>query len=179
MAQKHTVQEIAADPELWAEYIDPHGNAPFDDFTQGQREEIVFQSFGADFNDDGTPINTHGGPNRGQGRKPLDSSDPTESHSMTAPASVWRTLETVGEGNYSAGLRRVVAAYGFGAAITAVSPDDGLPVDDADLYLDPETISIVDGVGHGMFRDRATGRAVGMAQFDPADMQNLRMEDGE
>jgi hypothetical protein len=54
--------------------------------------------------------NTHGGAGRGQGRKPL-ADEPTESHALTAPASVWRLLERLGEGVRSKGLRRVVAAY--------------------------------------------------------------------
>ena len=49
--------------------------------------------------------NTHGGAGRGQGRKPLDADDPTERHNLTAPASIWRLLERLGDGNRSEGLR--------------------------------------------------------------------------
>lgn len=108
---KHTLQELASERQLWEEHIDPDDNAPFDDFTQSQREEIIRQSFGSDFNDDGTPTNTHGGPREGAGRKPLDPNDPTEKRTIHAPASTWRMLEHLGDGNRSAGLREIVAAY--------------------------------------------------------------------
>ena len=49
--------------------------------------------------------NTHGGAGRGQGRKPIDAKDATERHTVTAPASIWRLLERLGDGNRSEGLR--------------------------------------------------------------------------
>ena len=56
-----------------------------------------------------TTTNTHGGAGRGQGRKPLDPGDPTESHAVTLPAGTWRMIEQAGDGNRSAGLRRLLA----------------------------------------------------------------------
>lgn len=55
--------------------------------------------------------NTHGGPREGAGRPTLADTEPTEKHTLTAPASVWRLLERVGEGNRSRGLRVILAAY--------------------------------------------------------------------
>lgn len=50
---------------------------------------------------------THGGPRPGAGRPPLtdDPANPTEKHTVTAPASIWRLLERLGDGNRSEGLR--------------------------------------------------------------------------
>lgn len=51
-----------------------------------------------------------GGPDRGQGRNPLVPDDPTERHTVTAPGSVWRLIESLGR-NRSEGLRRLAEAY--------------------------------------------------------------------
>lgn len=90
-----------------------------------------------------TNTNTHGGPREGAGRNPLDPIEPTEKHTLTAPASVWRLLENVGDGVRSKGLRRVVAAYESRPAITMrPKPEvshygDGEPLDDGpDLRME-------------------------------------------
>ena len=57
--------------------------------------------------EDTTPAATHGGPRAGSGR-PSISAEPTERHSVTAPASMWRYIEQAGNGNRSAGLRKIV-----------------------------------------------------------------------
>lgn len=57
---------------------------------------------------DVTP-NTHGGAGRKQGRKPLDPANPTESHTITLPADIWRMIEQAGDGNRSAGIRRLLS----------------------------------------------------------------------
>ena len=44
------------------------------------------------------------------GRKVLAPGEPTEAHSITLPASVWREIERIGEGNRSEGVRRLVDA---------------------------------------------------------------------
>jgi len=42
------------------------------------------------------------------GRKVLAAGEETEAHSITLPASVWRDIERIGEGNRSEGVRRLV-----------------------------------------------------------------------
>lgn len=42
------------------------------------------------------------------GRPRLSDYEETESHSLTAPRSVWEKLAEVGEGNWSAGLRLLI-----------------------------------------------------------------------
>lgn len=44
------------------------------------------------------------------GRKVLAPGEETEAHSITLPASVWREIERIGEGNRSEGVRRLVEA---------------------------------------------------------------------
>lgn len=44
------------------------------------------------------------------GRKVLAPGEPTEAHSITLPASAWRAIERIGEGNRSEGVRRLVDA---------------------------------------------------------------------
>ena len=54
--------------------------------------------------------NTHGGKRDGAGRKPLsgDAEDLAERHSVTLPASMWRMIEAIGDGNRSAGIRELI-----------------------------------------------------------------------
>lgn len=47
----------------------------------------------------------HGGARPGAGRPPLDDTEPTERHTVTLPASLWRLLEQLGDGNRSKGVR--------------------------------------------------------------------------
>lgn len=53
---------------------------------------------------------THGGLRPGAGRPPLDDdpANPTERHTITLPANVWRRIEALGEGNRSAGIRTLI-----------------------------------------------------------------------
>jgi hypothetical protein len=49
-----------------------------------------------------------GGARGAVGRKVLAPGEETEAHSITLPASVWREIERIGEGNRSEGVRRLV-----------------------------------------------------------------------
>ncbi len=49
-----------------------------------------------------------GGARGAVGRKMLVAGEATEAHSITLPASVWRRLEEIGDGNRSEGVRRLV-----------------------------------------------------------------------
>ncbi len=49
-----------------------------------------------------------GGARGDVGRKALAPGEATEAHSITLPASVWRRLEQIGDGNRSEGVRRLV-----------------------------------------------------------------------
>lgn len=49
-----------------------------------------------------------GGARGAVGRKALVAGEFAEAHSITLPASVWRRLEQIGEGNRSEGVRRLV-----------------------------------------------------------------------
>lgn len=51
-----------------------------------------------------------GGARGAVGRKVLAPGEATEAHSITLPASVWREIERIGEGNRSEGVRRLVEA---------------------------------------------------------------------
>jgi len=51
-----------------------------------------------------------GGARGAVGRKVLAPGEETEAHSITLPASVWREIERIGEGNRSEGVRRLVEA---------------------------------------------------------------------
>lgn len=53
-------------------------------------------------------VSTHGGARPGAGRPRLDDSQPTERHTITLPAGVWRMIEQAGDGNRSAGVRRLL-----------------------------------------------------------------------
>lgn len=57
--------------------------------------------------------NTHGGPGRGQGRKPLDRSlrFRTVRATVTLTEEDAEKLKALGEGNLSEGIRRALAAY--------------------------------------------------------------------
>lgn len=48
-----------------------------------------------------------GGARGNVGRKTLTPGEATEAHSITLPASVWRRLEQIGDGNRSEGVRRL------------------------------------------------------------------------
>jgi hypothetical protein len=48
-----------------------------------------------------------GGARGAVGRKVLAAGEETEAHSITLPASVWREIERIGEGNRSEGVRRL------------------------------------------------------------------------
>lgn len=55
------------------------------------------------------PRSDRAGGARGEvGRKVLAPGEETEAHSITLPASVWREIERIGEGNRSEGVRRLV-----------------------------------------------------------------------
>ena len=41
MSKQTTIQEQAASREHWEEYIDPDNNAPFGDYSQEEREEMI------------------------------------------------------------------------------------------------------------------------------------------
>ena len=56
-------------------------------------------------------MSTHGGKRPGAGRPTIDGEDPTESHNLTAPSTVWRLLERLGDGNRSAGLRKLAERF--------------------------------------------------------------------
>lgn len=58
------------------------------------------------------------------GRKVLAPGEPTEAHSITLPASLWREIERIGEGNRSEGVRRLVEAKPVSEA-DAISRDPG------------------------------------------------------
>lgn len=49
-----------------------------------------------------------GGARGAVGRKVLAPGEETEAHSITLPASVWRVIERIGEGNRSEGVRQLV-----------------------------------------------------------------------
>lgn len=51
-----------------------------------------------------------GGPREGAGRKPLQG-EPMEAHSVTMPASYWQTVKEAGDGQWSAGIRKIVEWY--------------------------------------------------------------------
>lgn len=51
----HTVAELAADRELWAELVDVHNAAPYDDYTQDKRERLIFALYPSDFDEYGEP----------------------------------------------------------------------------------------------------------------------------
>lgn len=55
--------------------------------------------------------NTHGGPGRNQGRKPLSNTHSTESHSITMPQWYWDYVRAAGKGNLSAGVREVIMCW--------------------------------------------------------------------
>lgn len=49
----------------------------------------------------------HGGTREGAGRKPL-TDEPTESSRITMPASYWQYVKELGNGNASAGIRKLI-----------------------------------------------------------------------
>lgn len=71
-----------------------------------------------------------GGARGAVGRKVLAPGEPTEAHSITLPASVWREIERIGEGNRSEGVRRLVDAQNHDA-----NAGSGDPVDNRDNRL--------------------------------------------
>ena len=52
-----------------------------------------------------------GGARGAVGRKALMEGEATEAHSITLPASTWRFLERIGDGNRSEGVRRLVEEH--------------------------------------------------------------------
>ena len=57
--------------------------------------------------------NQHGGPRAGAGRKRL-APDGVEKRSVSLPPDMWGYVKELGEGNYSAGVRRLVEASRLG-----------------------------------------------------------------
>jgi len=53
---QHSISELAGNRGLWEEYIDPDDNAPFDEYTQEEREAMIREIWGADFDNDGNPV---------------------------------------------------------------------------------------------------------------------------
>jgi hypothetical protein len=51
--------------------------------------------------------NTHGGARIGAGRKRL-APDGVEKRTVSLPADMWELVKELGDGNYSAGVRRLV-----------------------------------------------------------------------
>ena len=55
--KNYSITELASDRGLWEEYIDPNDNGePFATLTQDEREALIKEVFGQDFDDDGNPI---------------------------------------------------------------------------------------------------------------------------
>jgi len=52
----YSISELASDRGLWEEYIDPGNFGPFDELSQDEREALIKEIFGQDFDDDGNPI---------------------------------------------------------------------------------------------------------------------------
>lgn len=50
MNSNYTVEEIAADSNLWETYIDPDNNAPFDSMTENERIDMIKEIFPAAVN---------------------------------------------------------------------------------------------------------------------------------
>ena len=59
---------------------------------------------------------THGGYRAGAGRKRL-APDGVEKRSVSLPADMWEYVKELGEGNYSAGVRRLVEASRLGVLL--------------------------------------------------------------
>lgn len=55
--------------------------------------------------------NRHGGPGRGQGRKPLSATEPTKGTSATLTLVQIEKIRAIGGGNFSEGVRRLLARY--------------------------------------------------------------------
>ena len=48
---------------------------------------------------------------RGQGRKPISEAEPTLEAAITLPRSYWERLRELGDGNASAGVRRLLEEH--------------------------------------------------------------------
>lgn len=53
---------------------------------------------------------THGGTRPGAGRKRL-APDGVEKRSVSLPSDMWEIVKELGEGNYSAGIRKLIDAH--------------------------------------------------------------------